>query len=83
MPVNSQLSDKDLIYKLTFLMALSSASKASLLQHLNIKFMARNDISCKFYFHKLRKSWRRGIKLHQQSHIRHTHKVLTFVLLKH
>ena len=60
MPVNSQFSDKDLTHKLAVLMALSSASRASLLQHLNIKFMARNDMSYKFYFHKLHKSWRRG-----------------------
>ena len=60
MSVNSQLSDKDLTHKLTVLMALSSASRASSLQHLNIKFMARNDMSYKFYFHKLHKSWRRG-----------------------
>ena len=41
-------------------MALSSASRASLLQHLNIKFMTRNGMSYKFYFQKLHKSWRRG-----------------------
>ena len=57
---NLQLSDKDLTHKLTVLMALSSASRASSLQQLNIKFMARNEISYKFYFHKLHKSWRRG-----------------------
>ena len=57
---NLQFSDKDLTHKLTVLMALSSASRASSLQQLNIKFMARNEMSCKFYFHKLHKSWRRG-----------------------
>ena len=57
---NSQLPDKDLTHKLTVLMALSSASRASSLQHLNIKFMARNEMSYKFYFHELYKSWRRG-----------------------
>ena len=54
---NSQLSDKDLTHKLTVLMVLSSASRASSIQHLNIKFMARN-MSHQFYFHKLHKSWR-------------------------
>ena len=60
MPDNSQLSDKDLTRKLTVLMALSSASRASSLQHLNIKFMARNEMFYKCYFHKLHKSWKRG-----------------------
>ena len=56
---NSQLSDKDLTHKLTVLMALLSASRTSSIQHLNIKFMAKNDTPYKFYFHKLHKSWRR------------------------
>ena len=56
---NSQLSDKDLTYKLTVLMAFSSASRALSMQHLKIKFMAANDMSNKFYFHKRYKSWRR------------------------
>ena len=53
---NSQLSDKALIHKLTALMTFSYASRASSLQHLNIKFMLRNGISYKFYFNKLHKS---------------------------
>ena len=57
---NSQLSDKDLTHKLTVLMALSFVARASSLQHLNITFMARNEMSYKFYFHKLYKSRRRG-----------------------
>ena len=57
---NSQLSDKALIHKLTALMTFSYASRASSLQHLNIKIMARNGISYKFYFNKLHKSQRRG-----------------------
>ena len=39
-------------------MVLSYPSRDSSLQHLNTKFMARNDKSYKFYFHKLHKSWR-------------------------
>ena len=58
--VNSKLSDKDLTHKLTILRALSSASRASSLHHLNIKFMARNGMPYKCYFHKLHKSWRRA-----------------------
>ena len=54
---NSQLSDKDFTHKLTVLMALLPASRASLLKHVNSKFMARNDMSYKFYFHKLHISW--------------------------
>ena len=57
---NSQLPDKDLTHTLSVLMVLSSTSMVSSLQHLNIKFMARNEMSYKFYFHKLHKSWRRG-----------------------
>ena len=38
-------------------MALSSASRASSTQHLNIKFMARNVTPYKLHFHK---NWRRG-----------------------
>ena len=57
---NSQLSNNYLTHKLTILMALSYASRASSTQHLNIKFMARKDTSYKFYFHKLHKSSRRG-----------------------
>ena len=62
MSVNSQLSNsnKDLTHKLTTLIALSYAFRASSLQHLNIKFMTRNDTSYKFHFHKLHKSWRKG-----------------------
>ena len=41
-------------------MALSSASRASSIKQLKIKFVARNNTSYKFYFHKLHKGWRRG-----------------------
>ena len=57
---NSQLSDKDLTHKLIVLIPLSSKSRASSLQHLNITFMTKNGMSYKFYFHTLRKSLRRG-----------------------
>ena len=79
---NSQKSDQDLTHELTDLMALSSASKASSLQHLNIKFMTRNDTSYKFIFINCTRVGEE-VKLHQQSHIRHTHKILTFLLLRH
>ena len=54
---NSRLSDKALPNKLTVLMVLPSVSRASSIQYLNIKFIARNDSSYKFNFHKLHKSW--------------------------
>ena len=57
---NSQLPDKNMTHKLTVLVALSSASRTASLQHLNIKFMARNDMFYKFYFHKPHKSCRRS-----------------------
>ena len=47
MPDNSQFSDKNFVSKLAALMALSSASRVSTLEHLNIKFMTRN---CQYYF---------------------------------
>ena len=80
---NSQLPDKDLTHKLTVLIAFSSSSWASSLQHLNIKFMARNDMSYTFYFHKLHKCWGSGKAPPTISYQAHTHKILTFVLLRH
>ena len=42
------------------LLALSSALRASSMQHLNINFMAKTKSCYKFYFNKLHKSWRKG-----------------------
>ena len=41
------------------------------MQHINIKFMAKNDTSSTFYFHKPHKSWSR-VKLHQVPHQAYT-----------
>ena len=60
MSVNSQLSEKNLTYKLTVLLGLSFALRASSIQHLNINFRAKTNSCYKFYFNKLHKSWRRG-----------------------
>ena len=60
MSVNSQLSEKNLTCKLTVLVALSSALRASSTQHLNNNFMAKTKSSYNFYFNKLHKSWRKG-----------------------
>ena len=78
---NSQLSDKDLIHKSTVLMALSSASRASLILHL-IKFISRNDNCYMFYFHKPYKSWRKG-KAPSTVSYQPSRLILTFVLLRY
>ena len=57
---NQELSDKFLIYKLTMLMALTSASHALGLQHLSIRFMAKTPNSFTFFIHKLHKAWKKG-----------------------
>ena len=56
MSVRSQLSEKNLTCKLTVLLALSSALRASSIQHLNINFMAKTKSCYKFYLNKLDKS---------------------------
>ena len=58
--VNSHLFEKKLACKLTVLLALSSALRASYIKHLNINFMAKIKSCYKFYFNKLHKSWRKG-----------------------
>ena len=60
MSVNSQLSEKNLTYNLTVLLALSSALRASSIQHLNINCITKTNYCYKFYFNKLHKGWRRG-----------------------
>ena len=54
------LSDKQLTYKVTILLAFTSASRASTIHHLDTRFMTRTDNRYQFTFHKLHKSWRRG-----------------------
>ena len=41
-------------------MALTSASRASAMHHLDVRFMVRSHNAYIFTFHKLHKSWRRG-----------------------
>ena len=57
---NQELSDKFLTYKLTMLMALTSASLALGLQHLNIRFMVKTHSSFIFTFQKLHTAWKKG-----------------------
>ena len=54
-----ELSDMFLTYELTILMALTSASRALGLQHLNIRFMVKTPSSFTFTFHKLHKAWKK------------------------
>ena len=53
------LSDKQLTYKVTILLAFTSASRASTIHHLDTRFMTRTDNRYQFTFHKIHKSWRR------------------------
>ena len=57
---NQELSDKFLTYKLTMLLALTSASCTLSLQHLNIRFMVKTPSSFTFTFRKLHKAWMKG-----------------------
>ena len=54
------LSDKVLTYILVILMALSFASRASAIHHLDVRYMLRPDGKFVFTFHKLHKSWKYG-----------------------
>ena len=56
---NQEPSDKFLTYKLTMLMALTSASRAVGLKHLNIRFLVKTPSSFTFTFHKLHKAWKK------------------------
>lgn len=57
---NSQLTIKELILKLTTLMALVSASRAIQINHLHLNKMARVESQYKFDYGKLHKGWRKG-----------------------
>ena len=80
MTYNSQLSDKDLTHKLTVFVALSSASTPSSLQHLNV-YQGITSLINLIFINCTRVG--EGVNVHQQSHIRHRHKTLTFALLKY
>ena len=54
--VREDLSDKYLRYKLTMLLALTSASRVSGLQHLDIRFMVKDANNYIFTFGKLHKA---------------------------
>ena len=54
------LSDKLLTFKLVMLLALTSASRASAIHHLDIRYKYEYHEKYVFKFHKLHKSWRFG-----------------------
>ena len=56
---NEDLSDKYLTYKLTMLLALTSASRVLGLQHLDVRFMTKGTNNYMFSFGKLHKAWRK------------------------
>ena len=49
---NENLSEKYLTYKLVILVALASASRASAMDCLNVRFMVKSDHAYIFTFHK-------------------------------
>ena len=57
---NENKSGKYLTYKLVILMALTSASRASAMHCLDVRFMVKSEDAYIFTFHKLHKSWRKG-----------------------
>ena len=56
---NEDLSDKYLTYKLTMLLALTSASRVLGLQYLDIRFKTKGTSYCLFSFRKLHKARRK------------------------
>ena len=57
---NSSLNDADLTCKLATVLALTTASSASMIQHFNTEFVAKDKNRYIFYFSKLHKSWKKG-----------------------
>ena len=61
-PDNKKIADRQLILKVTILLALTSASRVGGLHSLHIRFMTRTENKYSFSFNKLSKSWRQGQK---------------------
>lgn len=59
-PVIHDLTDRDLILKLTMLLALCSASRGSEIQYLDTRYMARTHCSYIFKFGEITKTRRKG-----------------------
>ena len=62
LPNNNDLSDKLLTFKVTILLALTSASRVRVLHILDTRFMVKTSQKYVFKFHKLHKPWRQGQK---------------------
>ena len=58
--ISSSLPDQELTNKLCMLLSLTTAFRVSDLQHLDIRYMIKEDNKVTFYFPKLHKSWRKG-----------------------
>ena len=57
---NENKSGKYLTYKIAILMALTSASRASAMHCLDVRFIVKSEDAYIFTFHKLHKSWKKG-----------------------
>ena len=57
---SEDLSDKLLTLRLVILMGLTSASRASAIHHLDIRYVVKGNGEHVFKFHRLHKSWRCG-----------------------
>ena len=57
---NENKSGKYLTYKTVILMALTSASRASAMHCLDVRFIVKSEDAYIFTFHKLHKSWKKG-----------------------
>ena len=57
---NSSPTDADLTCKFTTLLALTTALRVPMIQHLNTEFMAKDKDRDIFYFSKLHEGWRKG-----------------------
>ena len=60
LPTDNSISNKDLTLKLSSLLAITSAGRASEICYFDIRYLVKGKSSYEFHFSKLTKSWRRG-----------------------
>ena len=58
--ISNSLTDQEFTYKLCMLFSLTTASRVSGLQYVDIMYITTGDNKVTFYFAKLQKSWRKG-----------------------
>ena len=58
--ISSSLTDQELTNKVSILLSLTTASRVSGLQHLDIRYMTKGNNKVTFYFAKVSKSWGKG-----------------------